>query len=190
MDERNSSQGRRIYHPALAVSGRIASGKSTLAEGLASHLGWRRASFGDYLRSIATERGMEPTRATLQALGARLVAEDPVGFTRAVLEQAEWEEGHPVVIDGVRHVIILDSLRHVLSPVPLKLIYVAVDDEVQRERLAVRSEGATEHIHDLESHSTERDVRRDLLAAANLVLDGTKPPQELVEEAVAWISAI
>jgi dephospho-CoA kinase len=190
MDSKNGDLVYRISHPVLAVSGRIASGKSTLAAGLASHLGWGRASFGNYLRSFAIEQGLDPTRPTLQSLGARLVAEDPVGFARAVLEYAGWREGKPAVVDGVRHVIILDALRHILNPMPLRLIHIVVDDEVQRERLVARSGSKAEHARDLESHSTERDVRSELLAAADLVLDGTKSPEQLVEEVLKWISTI
>jgi dephospho-CoA kinase len=175
---------------ALAISGRIASGKSSLTQDLACALGWRRASFGDYVRVVAAERGMEPTRTNLQELGAQFVDEDPFGFARAVLQQAGWTEGQPVLIDGLRHVVILEALRGFLHPLPLKLIFVAVDDDVRFERLASRSEGAPEHLQLAESHSTERDVRGDLLAAADLVVDGSKPPQRLVAEVTEWISEL
>ncbi|MCH8247918.1 MAG: AAA family ATPase [Bacteroidetes bacterium] len=181
---------RHLPPVALAISGRIASGKSSLAQGLASTLRWKQASFGDYVRFVAIERGMEPTRANLQTIGAQLVDEDPTGFVSAVLQHAGWIKEEPIIIDGLRHIVILETLRQLLSPLSLKLILVTVGDDVRGERLKSRSDGLAECLQVVEAHSTEQDVRGDLLAFADLSVDGSKPLNQLVVEVVEWVSGL
>jgi dephospho-CoA kinase len=53
-------------NPAVVgFSGRIASGKSAISKALAADIGCRRVSFGDYVRKVAAERGLAPTREAL-----------------------------------------------------------------------------------------------------------------------------
>src|SRR5690242_7997878 len=93
----------------VALSGRIGSGKSALASRLAQCLGCERVSFGDYVRAAALAKGLEPTGENLQLVGAALVEAGWEPFCRAVLAQAPWQPGQPLVVDGVRHV---DALAH------------------------------------------------------------------------------
>ena len=78
----------------LAFAGSIASGKSTLSAGVAQQLGWRYASFGDYVRLVAREQGLDGSRAVLQEVGARLIDQGWKHFCWAVLGQVDWEPGH------------------------------------------------------------------------------------------------
>src|SRR5580658_2156138 len=58
----------------LCISGRIASGKSVLAQRVSAKLGWRTASFSQVLRSTALKRGnAQPTREDLQRIGTERI---------------------------------------------------------------------------------------------------------------------
>ncbi len=63
--------------PILAFAGRMGAGKSSVSGAFAADLGWKFASFGAFVRKTATNRGIEHTRESLQAVGAELEANDP-----------------------------------------------------------------------------------------------------------------
>ena len=154
----------------IGFSGRIASGKSAISKALAADIGCRRVSFGDYVRKMAAEQGLAPTREVLQSLGEELEAADVKRFCRAVIDSAKWQSGSSLVIDGIRHVQVLKSLRSLVEPTPLILVFVEADDSVRTSRLAERGEGEDVRLGSVESHSTERDVLEGLPQLADVRL--------------------
>lgn len=156
--------------PAVAFAGKIGVGKSALSSLLAAELGWKRASFGGYIRSLASERGQEPGREILQRIGEELEASDPVGLCRSVLSSVEWQSGEPIVIDGIRHLRILDLLRALVRPQPLCFIYLDVEEATRKARLADRQDGDLFSLSTIDAHSTEHDVRTCLRGVADYCL--------------------
>jgi dephospho-CoA kinase len=154
----------------IGFSGRIASGKSAISKALAADMGCRRVSFGDYVRKVAAERGLAPSREVLQSLGEELEAADVNRFCRAVIDLAEWQSGSSLVIDGIRHVQVLESLRRLVEPTPLILVFVEADDSLRISRLAERGEGEDGRLGSVESHSTEQDVIEGLPQLADIRL--------------------
>ena len=154
----------------VGFSGRIASGKSAISKALAADIGCRRVSFGDYVREVAAERGLTPTREVLQSLGEELEAADVNRFCRAVIDFAEWQSGSSLVIDGIRHIHVLKNLRSLVEPTPLILVFVEADEPLRTSRLAERGEGEDARLGLVESHSTERDVLEGLPQLANFRL--------------------
>ena len=170
----------------LAVAGSIGSGKSTLAHGVAAALDWPVLGFGDYVRQIAHQQGQEESRAVLQEIGAALVAAGEDGFCRAVLGAAGWAPGQSLVIEGVRHVEIVLALRRLVRPTPLKLVFVAVDEDIRQERLQTRALADAAQLPQIDQHSTEIQVKAALAPLADLVVDGTQLPGTLIKEIVSW----
>jgi dephospho-CoA kinase len=154
----------------IGFSGRIASGKSAISKSLAADIGCRRVSFGDYVRKVAAERGLPPTREVLQSLGEELESADVKRFCQNVVDLAEWQLGSSLVIDGIRHVQVLENLRSLVKPMPLILVFVEADDSRRTSRLAERGEGEEARLGLVESHSTERDVLEDLPQLADFRL--------------------
>jgi dephospho-CoA kinase len=154
----------------IGFSGRIASGKSTISKALAADIGCRRVSFGDYVRNVAGERGLAPTREVLQSLGEELEATDVNRFCRAVVDWAGWRPGSSLVIDGIRHVRVLENLKSLVEPTPLILVFVDADDSRRTSRLAERGEGEDARLGLVESHSSERDVLEGLPQLAHIRL--------------------
>lgn len=156
----------------VSISGGIASGKSTLARSLADALGWPVASFGAYVRSVAIGRGLDDTRANLQAVGADLVRGGTDSFAREVLTAAGWHPSKPAILEGVRHLDVLDSIQRVVSPLDVVHVHVSTPDEDRKARALARGETDPRFETD-EAHSTERDVRNILPALASIHVDGT-----------------
>src|SRR5438105_3821546 len=121
------ADGGKMKSVVLGVAGKIASGKSTLSTAFAETVGWPHASFGDYVRSVAREQGLDPSnRETLQKIGASLVDRDCEAFCRDVLAEADWKPGQPLVIEGIRHAEVKDALERLVSPSKFVLTYLLV----------------------------------------------------------------
>lgn len=178
---------RALEPVVLAFSGRIGSGKSTLAGEVAQALGWRTASFGQYLREVAKSQGLEESREVLQELGARLVEKDPEQFCQEVLTYSGWQSGEPLVIEGVRHAEIVNALSRVVAPLPVRLVFIDISDDVRLKRLRKIEGSATDRLKMLESHSTERDVLERLPSLAVRRVEGERPTAAIVRELVGWI---
>lgn len=178
---------RALEPLVLAFSGKIGSGKTTLSQQVASALGWRRASFGEYLSMFAKSQGLDDSREVLQELGESLVSRNPDDFCRSVLAHFGWHSGEPLVIDGVRHVTIVEALRRIVAPLDLRLVFVSVDEDTRLKRLKKTDREVMSRLQDVESHSTERDVINLLPSLASRHIDGERPSNEVVREIVGWI---
>jgi adenylate kinase family enzyme len=174
-----------MTNTVLAFSGGIRSGKSTVSTGVAEALGCPRVSFGNYVRMITQFRGLEECRKSWQAVGESLIQEDLNQFCGAVLAQAPWEPGGPLVVDGVRHVKVAQALKSLVSPSGLRLIYIDADDAIREQRLRETCPDE-KPLAQLDQHSTEVQVIRELRDLADFVVDGTRPADELTREITVW----
>ena len=180
----------RIAFPSavLCFASPFRGGKTTISSEVAVRLGAPWVSFGDYLRREARERGLEVTREALQALGGLLLALDARKFCEDVLGQQPPEPGRPLIVDGVRHLEVLDHIRGLFDPAPVSLVYIDIDRATQRARLDKDEFARGKSVEDIESHPTERQVRSALPGKADLILDGTRAPGELVDEVIDFLA--
>lgn len=168
----------------LAFSGKIGSGKTTLTTMLAVRLGWPRVSFGEYVRQLAIQRQLEPTRQVLQALGETLLDESIEEFCKRVIAQADWQATGNLLIDGVRHISVLDQLESLVHPHQLNHVHLTLGEHERAARLV----GRLEDVAQIESHSTEVEVPVLLPAKADLVIDGFVDVEKNVAFIQDWLS--
>jgi len=154
----------------IVLASRIGAGKSTLARALAEVSGLPIVSFGQYVKSIATERKLPLSRENLQTVGEELVANDPKEFTRRALASVDSRIG--AIVDGLRHQTVLTEIRSWAPDLPVALIFIQVADEIRLERLTARGMSANE-IFRANNHPMELALEEQLLPLADLVLDGT-----------------
>jgi transcriptional regulator with XRE-family HTH domain/cytidylate kinase len=178
---------RALEPLVLAFSGKIGSGKTTLSQQVADALGWRRASFGEYVCTFALSQGLEVSRDVLQELGESLVARGPDDFCKTVLAHFGWNSGEPLVIDGVRHAAVFEALRRLVAPLELRLVYVNVDENTRLKRLQQTDRDVIARLKDVESHSTEREVTDKLPSLASRHVQGDRPAKDIVREIVGWV---
>ena len=169
----------------VAFSGKSGSGKSTISTSLADRLGWKRASFGGYVRRVAAERGLTESIESLQDLGAELVANGLAQFCRGVLEAANWRTGEPLIVDGVRHSEVLETLRALTAPSRVILVFVTVGEAERFARLQDRGMKDQSRLAKIESHSIERQVQDALRALADLVVDSGTSLERALETILA-----
>lgn len=173
----------------LTFSGPVASGKSTLSIKLAQTFHWSRVSFGDYVRSIADARKMPKTREVLQAIGTELVTVDIDGFCHAVIKQASWQHGQPLIIDGIRHLDVLKTLQKLVAPMKLYLIFITIDGAVQANRLIEREPYELLALQTLELDATEQQVDTCLKGIADFVVDGNCSVEEATRDITNWLQS-
>jgi molybdopterin-guanine dinucleotide biosynthesis protein len=162
----------------ICIAGGIASGKSTLAEALVGHLQNAAVrSFGDVVRNRAREEGRPLDRATLQDVGLSLIGDGWPSFADALLEDLPQPVDY-LVVEGVRHREAVDEIasRHLSEK--LLTVYLQVDHPVQSTRQQGRGEPLIASEHPVES---SLDQAR---AAADLIIDGSRPTQDIVSEVV------
>jgi dephospho-CoA kinase len=172
----------------LCLSGRIAAGKSTLSRQLHERLGWPTASFGEYVRSEASRRGLGSQRETLQNLGAELIeAHGWQEFCRRTLAHASVStDDAPVLVEGVRHAPALAALRILYAPTPVRLVHVLSSEEQRQARL--RDRGVSRLRADAwTAHSTEHDVAVRLPELADLAVSADDSAVDVV---LAWLGRI
>lgn len=171
---------------AVAIAGRIGSGKTTLASVLADRLQCPMASFGSYVRSVALQRGLDPAdRAALQDLGEELIGEGWHSFCRSVLNHGGYVSG-AVVVDGIRHVAAITTIRELVAPTPCRLVAVRARDESRAERLRLR--GVTlQAAQAADAHVGESEVHQ-VIDHAEFVVD-EQDPSEAADRVLTWLSA-
>jgi shikimate kinase len=174
----------------LAFSGRIGSGKTSISREVAKSTGYKYASFGDHVRQVALYLDLDASRReVLQDLGWFL-ARYPEQLCRRVLQQADYQQGEPLVIDGVRTVEVLEVLRSQVAPSRLLLVYVAADEDTLIDR--ARHEGRyPTNLHLLEQHPIEEQTLTTLPEKADIVVrnDDSYPIKEAVREIIGRIVA-
>ena len=174
-----------MSNTVVGFSGGIASGKSSLSTAVSQATGWPRTSFGGYVRTVAAQRGLEPTRENCQAIGEELIEVDVRDFCKNVLAQAPWSPGESLVIDGIRHLEVANLLAAMVRPTDFALVFVELPRAEREARLKNR-DGESQLLERFEQHSTEAQVS-ELRAQADLVLDGDRPVEELADEAVRFL---
>lgn len=172
---------------AIAVAGRIGSGKTTVTKSVALSLGWPRASFGDYVRAVAKERGLPQTRTQLQELGTSLLRSDPPQFCAAVLHHSGWRLGENLIIDGLRHAETIPIIRGLVAPAPLKIVLISVPEETRLKRLAARGDGDKDSVASVEAHSSEQQVASALGDFADFIVNGDHSVEAVAQGLCEWI---
>lgn len=121
----------------LGLAGRRGSGKTTLARALEVRFGFSRASFGDYVRSVAATRAMADSTSSLESLGESLVRElGWEAFCSTVLAQTHSDPR--VVVDSIRHVEARDTIANLIAPGRFLMAFVEVDEDERLKRLLLR----------------------------------------------------
>jgi hypothetical protein len=174
----------------LAIGGRTSSGKTSVTSLLNDRFGWQHMAFGDYVRDVAADRGIPDDRRSLQDLGESMI--ETLGleaFCMSALEASGLDANSaPCLIEGVRHLPVLECLRQVFEPIPVLYVHLDVADGQRNQRLAAGGISEEEG-DDWEVHSTERDVRLELPASADLRIDASFRTAEEVANAVeTWLS--
>ncbi|MBS1616810.1 MAG: AAA family ATPase [Bacteroidetes bacterium] len=146
---------------AIIVCGKIRAGKSTFASQIQQSAHACVASFGDYLKSYATERDLPTTRQNLQDIGERMINSSPTHFLKNVV-QFSCPSANNVIFEGVRHLAILQAINEIAKAT--KTVYLDIPEEIRLERFlksgkSIDSAPTTAEFYERSNHPVERDVQ-------------------------------
>jgi len=171
----------------VCLSGLIGSGKSSVGHALSGLLGWRRAAFGDYLRSELTRQGKDSSsRKALQDLGQTRVDTDAEGFCQDVLRHGGYLQDRDFIVDGVRHTRVYEMLKQITHPARVRLIFLVADETVRMARAANRP-GEISDFERASAHLVESESNDQLQRVADLKVDATKSIEAVVAKCVESI---
>lgn len=152
----------------LVLSGQTGSGKTSLARELVLKLNANFASFGSYVRTVATSRGIGFDRVSLQNLGQTLIEEfGPDVFVKEVLTSGQGSSSAITILDGVRSVEIWYAVQKLASR--CILVYLDIEEDERIRRLVERDRLDSASIQLVMQHSMEMSVPA-LRPHADLVL--------------------
>lgn len=155
----------------ICFSGGIGSGKSTLSLELSKKIGWKATSFGNFLRNLAFERKLDPSRENLQFLGEEMISNGTDNFCNSVLRFCNWVQIENLIIDGIRHSEILESIKRTTKPSNVFLVYIELDLADRSSRLPEQEKNK---LAQYETHSTELQVKSNLKKLSDLIIDGNQ----------------
>ena len=167
----------------IAISGKMASGKTTLAKALADRFAGTAASFGDHVRAIAASQGRELDREALQEIGQAAVDADPEKFVVNFLAGLKPAADTILVIEGLRHVSVRNALRDHARKTGAEIRFVHIETNEEQRAARLRARGDSEEATaSLEAHASEADVRDRLRDEADLIVQRGEETSELVRE--------
>ena len=174
----------------ICFSGKIGSGKTAVSELVAQKLGWKRASFGQFVRHLVTQEGGDPTnRKQLQDTGQARESRDVGAFCRDMLDHFEVAQDENLVIDGIRHVSVIDKLTELLHPRSVYLLHLQASATARASRASSRGDKSGD-FERASRHTVENDLEDDLPRRADRVLDATAPLEEVVSQCMRALDSL
>ncbi len=163
----------------IGISGKISSGKTTLAKGLSDKFRVPVVSFGDYVRHEASSLNVANTRKNLQELGEKLIV-DVETFCLGVLQQTNWHKGENLIIEGIRHTEALDFCKSYLQPFPFIHIHIDIDTHSQISKMA-RNPSLARSIGFV-NHSTESQLTHLIGSRSDILLKSDRELDKMINE--------
>ena len=164
---------------AIAISGRVASGKSTIATLLASEYDLKTVSFGEYVRSISRQTGELEARDSLQQLGNNLISTlGASGLLQAALKHSHIQHGDSVVFDGVRHSEILDGIRRSSSNCLAVFLHASLKQRHRRYNARLHSPITLDEFLVVDEHPVELGIS-ELVENCDVTIDAARPAAEI-----------
>ena len=174
---------------AVAVTGKIGAGKTTLTRALAERFRLRRVSFGELVTRQAVLRSVSTGRKSLQDVGQRLMADlGPKGMLEAAIEAANARTAPALVIDGVRHVDVYRALTE--RSAETILVFLDVNERERRVRWMLReaSRSSTRASFDeVSRHPVEQEID-SLKEFADVVVDSYVGCESAVSVVAAYLA--
>jgi predicted kinase len=181
----------------LAVTGRIASGKSTLARALGAELGWEVLSSDQLRKDLAGEPLLQRGNA---AVRARLYSASMTRKTyRGLLQAARgrWRAGKSVILDATfarrehREWLATSCAQH---GAPWRLLEVRVNDGVVKRRLRARAgrrgEISDARLEDFTQLTGLYEAPTEIAGAQRVTVDSTGPLIRTVTRALQSLARL
>ncbi len=176
---------------AVAIGGKIGSGKSTLSDYLVENHDFSLISFGGYVRHEAELQGLNPSREDYQELGDRLVQEPiPEEFIQRCIEYFQPKSSLHVY-DGLRHLSIANGLRHIYKR--CVIVFINAPDNLRYQRYKSRQRVDDPKLNfnqflSLSEHRVEYEIDK-IASIADLVIQADNTIVNLSEAILDYLDS-
>jgi len=160
---------------AIAIVGRISSGKSTFAKELSKSYNITIASFGSYLKHYCETNSFKTDRKTLQQIGDEFINKEPEMLLSNVIKHFN-QGSNSLIFEGVRHRVIFDELKRISR----RYISIFIDaDQITRYRRYCEREKETdinktwEEFIVIDNHAVELEIET-LKGDCDIIVDSNK----------------
>ena len=171
----------------ICVSGKIATGKTTVSRELSRHFGYQIVSFGDIMRAYLNGLGVEPTREAMHAQSHRIVTE--IGNFRAMdwfidnSSDIDWQGN--LIVDGCRHPETYKRLQELFDS--CFLIHCSCCAPTQIKRIQERDKLSITQINKIVAHPVEEDLDRHFIVIADIVKREDDQPEIVVKQLISLL---
>lgn len=153
----------------VCISGKIAAGKTTLAQALSRHFRIHVVSFGKIMKEYLRKCGIEPTRKVLHDKSEEIVSR--VGNYGAmdwfVENSSEVDWASDLIIEGCRHPDTFRRMQELFGP--CLLIHCSCSQATQIQRVMERDGLSLEKTLEVISSPTEADLDHEFFTVAHAV---------------------
>ncbi|MDD5363535.1 MAG: ATP-binding protein [Ignavibacteria bacterium] len=146
----------------ITISGKIGSGKSTIAKEISENFNIPIYSFGEYLKYYCLSKNLSTDRRILQNIGEKFIKHNPQKFLFDVINYFDSENSKDIfILDGLRHSILFETFNKLNLSV--LSIYLDIDENTRYNRFLSRNkEGDTiktkEKFNEIDNHFVEKDI--------------------------------
>ena len=160
---------------AIAIIGRISSGKSTFAKELSNHYNITIASFGSYLRYYCENEGFKTDRKTLQNIGEDFIHNKPKILLSNVITYSR-QNTNDFIFEGVRHIVIFEELKNISKK--YFTVFIDADQNTRYNRYLERNKDSDinktlEQFISSDNHPVELEIE-SLKNDCDLIVDSTR----------------
>lgn len=175
----------------IALCGRIASGKTTIANKISKETHIPTGSFGNYIREYCISRNLSTERENLQNIGENFVSTDAIGFLNDVIIHYR-NESNSLILDGIRHKNIFNLLNQ--KKLNLVTIYVDCNKEVRYKRFCKQNQltedsNSLNQFNKANNHSVEREIE-ELKPLCSIVVDSVDYQHKILMQRIKDLSLI
>lgn len=176
MEQEYSLSFEMNFKNSILVSGKIATGKSSLINFLTNKFQISITSFGSMVKKKALEENIDPIKENLQKLGYELFTSlGPRKLLEEAIKNSKMNNAEKIIFDGVRHELILSEIEKISDK--LLLIYLNAEENIRFSRYKTYTgidNLSLQEFQELDSHPIELGTEK-LSTYADLVIDTSKP---------------
>ncbi|MBI9013902.1 MAG: AAA family ATPase [Clostridiales bacterium] len=171
----------------IMFSGKVGSGKTSLSKQLANDLQAEYISFGEYVVHIAKKNDLNhDNRKVLQNIGEEQIRKGWHQFCNGLLNYNTIVDFKLLVVDGMRHIDCYNTFQEMYPGEEIIILYINIDNSVSLQRQKKLDSEINYGKNGL--HMTEKEVVTTIPYIADLILDGTKDINTLLNEVKLFIS--
>lgn len=187
MSHKKDKVKKKPVKKVIVISGKISSGKTTLAKDISERFNLPVASFSGYLKHYCEKHKLPTDRKSLQDVGRKLVTTKPYLFLKHVVLFYKGNSD-TIILEGLRHMAIFEHLYKICDT--CLVLFLDPDPTTTYRRFVKREEGSINQ-NDYEKfakHPVELEIEQLKLLSNFTITSDKNNEDELFEEVSKFLT--